>query len=78
MEHAVSVNSARNIFEFLDKDLFEPVPIGISKSGQWFIKSEVDKEIESGEPIGLILHPGNPEFILLSGKPAFFSLETSA
>jgi D-alanine-D-alanine ligase len=70
VEHAVSVNSARNIFEFLDKDLFEPVPIGISKSGQWFIKSEVNKEIESGEPIGLTLHPGNPELILLSGKPA--------
>ncbi|HMG90384.1 MAG TPA: D-alanine--D-alanine ligase family protein [Chryseolinea sp.] len=70
VEHAVSVNSARNIFEFLDKNLFEPVPIGISKEGQWFIKSEVNKEIENGDPIGLTLHPGNPEFILLSGKPS--------
>jgi D-alanine-D-alanine ligase len=70
VEHAVSVNSARNIFEFLDKNLFEPVPIGISKSGQWFLKSEVHKDIESGDPIGLTLHPGNPEFILLSGKPS--------
>ena len=69
VEHAVSVNSARNIFEFLDKNLFEPIPIGISKSGQWFIKTEVNKEIENGEPIGLTLHPGKPEFIFLSGKP---------
>jgi D-alanine-D-alanine ligase len=70
VEHAVSVNSARNIFEFLDKNLFEPIPIGISKSGQWFLKNEVNKEIEDGEPIGLTLHPGNPELILLSGKPS--------
>ena len=68
VEHAVSVNSARNIFEFLDKDQFEPVPIGISKSGQWFMKSEVNKEIEDGEPVGIALNPGNPEFIALNGK----------
>ena len=71
VEHAVSVNSARNIFEYLDKTLFEPVPIGISKGGQWFLTSGVSKDIENGSPIGLALNAGNPEFFALSGKERF-------
>jgi D-alanine-D-alanine ligase len=46
VEHGVSINSARNIFEFIDKDQFEPLPIGISKNGQWFLTKTVDKDIE--------------------------------
>ena len=66
VEHAVSVNSARNIFEYLDKTLFEPIPIGISKQGEWFLTSGVNKAITKGSPLGLKLNPGNPSFILLS------------
>lgn len=66
VEHAVSVNSARNIYEFLNKDLYEPLPIGISKSGQWFLTTAVHKDIEQGKAIGLILDPHRPGFFLLS------------
>ena len=71
VEHAVSVNSARNIFEYLDKAVFEAIPIGISKSGQWFLTSGVSKDIEKGSPVGLTLNAGNPEFFVLSGKERF-------
>ena len=71
MEHAVSVNSARNIFEYLNKTLFEPLPIGISKSGQWFLTSGVSKEIEEGKPLGLTLNPGNPSLIILEPGERF-------
>ena len=53
VEHAVSVNSARNIYEYLDKTLFEPIPIGISKQGQWYLTSDVNKAIHKGKPLGL-------------------------
>ncbi len=66
VEHGVSVNSARNIFEFLDREKYDPLPIGISKSGQWFLSSGVHKDIEMGKALGLILDPHRPGFFLLS------------
>jgi D-alanine-D-alanine ligase len=66
VEHGVSVNSARNIFEFIDKERFEPLPIGISKTGQWFLTSGVTKDIEQGKALGLILDAQRPGFIILS------------
>jgi D-alanine-D-alanine ligase len=65
VEHAVSVNSARNIFEYLNESLFEPIPIGISKTGQWFLTTGVSKDIERGKALGLMLNPGNPALIEL-------------
>jgi D-alanine-D-alanine ligase len=66
VEHGVSVNSARNIFEFIDKDRFEPLPIGISKSGQWYLTAGVSKDVEQGKSLGLILDAQSPGFIILS------------
>ncbi|HEU5289903.1 MAG TPA: D-alanine--D-alanine ligase family protein [Cyclobacteriaceae bacterium] len=68
VEHGVSVNSAKNIFEFLDKDLFEPLAIGISKTGQWFLTKSVDKDIEQGQALGMTLNPDQPGFILLASS----------
>jgi D-alanine-D-alanine ligase len=64
VEHGVSVNSARNIFQFIDKKLFQPIAIGISKSGKWYLTDGVSKEIEKGKPLALILDPGNPAFLI--------------
>ncbi|MCU0357780.1 MAG: D-alanine--D-alanine ligase [Cyclobacteriaceae bacterium] len=66
VEHGVSVNSARNIFEFIDKELFEPLPIGISESGQWFLTQGVSKDITQGKPLGLTLDAKNPGIIMLA------------
>jgi D-alanine-D-alanine ligase len=68
VEHGVSVNSAKNILEFIDKDKFEPLAIGISKSGQWFLTKTVDKDIEQGQALGLILDPDKAGFIILSNS----------
>jgi D-alanine-D-alanine ligase len=68
VEHGVSINSARNIFEFIDKNKFEPYPIGISKKGVWYLTSSVDKEIEKGSALTLQLTPGNPTFHSQEGK----------
>jgi D-alanine-D-alanine ligase len=70
VEHGVSINSARNIFEFIDKNKYEPLPIGINTAGQWFLTSGVSKDIQKdGQPLALSLNPGKPEFIVLkTGK----------
>ncbi|MDR1868210.1 MAG: D-alanine--D-alanine ligase [Treponema sp.] len=36
-EHEVSLQSARNIFEALNREIYEPILIGIDKNGQWHL-----------------------------------------
>ncbi len=66
VEHGVSINSARNIFEYIDKEKFEPIAIGINPKGKWFLTKGVDKNIDQGQPLGLILDPEKPGFILMA------------
>jgi D-alanine-D-alanine ligase len=68
VEHGVSINSAKNIYEYIDKDKYEPYPIGISKKGVWFLTSTVGKEIESGKALKLSLNPEKPVFSSADGK----------
>lgn len=39
-EHEISLLSARNVVEALDRDRFEPVLIGIDKAGRWRLQEE--------------------------------------
>ena len=55
-EHEISLRSAKNVIEALDKNKYEPVLIGIDKSGQWLYN----------EQTSLILHPDNLEKISLN------------
>jgi D-alanine-D-alanine ligase len=67
VEHGVSINSARNIAEYLDKSKFEPILIGISTSGEWHLTTTVSKEIETGKKVNLLLTPKDPGFITDNG-----------
>ena len=60
VEHGVSVNSARNIFQHIDRERFNPLPVGITTTGEWFLKDSVDKEISSGKRVRLGTDPANP------------------
>lgn len=71
VEHGVSINSARNVFDNLDQNKYEAVPIGISTSGQWFVTNGVTKDIEQGKALGLLLDPANAGFTLLSSGDRF-------
>jgi len=62
VEHGVSINSARNIFQFIDKKLFRPICIGITEKGQWYITKGVSSKIKEGEKIWLQLNAVNPVF----------------
>jgi D-alanine-D-alanine ligase len=37
-EHEISILSARNVLEALDPSRFEPLLIGIDKSGRWLLQ----------------------------------------
>ena len=60
-EHEISLLSAKNIYNAIDRDKFEPVLIGIDKSGRWFLN-------EASE---FLLNPGDPRKVSLNtnGKP---------
>lgn len=71
VEHGVSVNSARNILEHIDRDRFEPLPIGITRTGQWYLTPTVTRDIGQGKALGLVLDAQAPGFILLSSGDRF-------
>jgi D-alanine-D-alanine ligase len=55
-EHEVSLQSARNIVEAINKEKYEVVLIGIDKKGQWFLN----------EASRFLLHAENPRLIALN------------
>ena len=68
VEHGVSINSARNIHQYIDRERFEPVLIGISLKGVWYKTDTVSKDIETGEELTLTLNPSNPQFATKGGS----------
>ncbi len=57
-EHEVSLQSAKNVIESLNKDKYEPVLIGIDKEGRWFLNEHSMK----------VLNSDNPKMIQLAGS----------
>lgn len=60
VEHQISINSARNIFKYINRELFTPVLIGITKNGNWYHTDSVENTIENGDPISISLGNGAP------------------
>jgi D-alanine-D-alanine ligase len=67
-EHEVSLQSAKNVYEAIDREKFEPVLVGIDKSGRWLIN----------DASRFLLNSDNPALISLNteGKPAALQPET--
>ncbi len=81
-EHEISLRSIKNVFEALDKSLFEPFLIGISKEGSWYHipNFETLKKMtglsdaslpREAQPTTLICQKGRPQFYLLEKQIAF-------
>lgn len=60
VEHGVSVNSARNIAEYIDRSRYTPIPIGITQQGVWYLTKEVTRSIRSGKRLTVNLDPQHP------------------
>lgn len=61
-EHEVSLRSAKNVYEALDKEKYDPVLIGIDKRGKWLLEDRSrfllengnTKQEEKGESVALV------------------------
>ena len=49
-EHEVSLQSARNVFEAIDREKYEPILIGIDKTGRWLLSSSREYLINADDP----------------------------
>jgi D-alanine-D-alanine ligase len=67
-EHEVSLQSAKNVFDALDKSKYEPVLIGIDKSGQWHVSDSSNYLLNSENPKLIKLNKTNKEIALIPGK----------
>jgi D-alanine-D-alanine ligase len=64
-EHEVSLQSAKNVIQYLDNNKFDIVPIGVDKQGSWFLGQEVFRDsLEQ-----------NKVFLLESDSHAWFTPE---
>lgn len=79
-EHEVSVRSAKNIFQALNRDLFEPLLIAISKEGTWYKFNDAkvfdmitfeDAQLGSAERVVLTSYQNKPEFKSLTKSESY-------
>lgn len=59
-EHEISILSARNILEALDRSRFEPVLIGIDKTGRWIAQNEHKLLASAHDPRRVQIEAGLP------------------
>lgn len=55
-EHEVSLQSAKNVYAYIDKKKFTPILIGISKNGEWLLENDSQ----------FLLNEKNPKLIALN------------
>jgi D-alanine-D-alanine ligase len=81
-EHEVSLLSAASVFNAIDKDKFEVVPIGITKEGRWVTATDAERLLRGNSPDHDARHlrAGDPETtpgaaVLAQGESAIFPPE---
>lgn len=72
-EHEVSVKSVKNVCEALDKNLFEPVLMGISQTGTWFhfVSDKDIQDLQALKDHELTSKYPRLSFTSLNGKATF-------
>ncbi len=64
-EHEVSLQSAKNVIEALNKEKYEPVLIGVDKSGKWLLADNSAFLLNSGDPKAIKLSDGESRSIAI-------------
>jgi D-alanine-D-alanine ligase len=64
-EHEVSLQSAKNVIEAIDREKFEPVLIGIDKTGRWYLNQESEFLLNATNPKLIKLNKATAEKIAL-------------
>jgi len=62
VEHKVSLRSAKNIYDNIDKKNYNVLLIGISQDGEWYFQKNFTFDIQKGEPIAIKLNQAKDIF----------------
>lgn len=75
-EHEVSLQSAKNIINFIDREKYEPILIAVDKSGAWHLTNSKNFLLNSDDPKLIKLNPECFESIAIvpQGKGEIVSL----
>ena len=60
VEHDISLLSAKNILQNIDANKFEINLLAIDKEGKWYLCEDINKPIDSGVPLSVMLDAKNP------------------
>jgi D-alanine-D-alanine ligase len=74
-EHEISILSARNVVEALDREKFDPVLVGIDKDGRWLVQEEAALLGQSRDPRLVRLNAEMPEATLVQRPHGEAALE---
>ena len=64
-EHEVSLQSAKNVAEAIDKDKYDVALIGIDKSGKWLLPNQSQYLLNASDPKLIKLNKENPDSVAL-------------
>lgn len=66
-EHEVSLQSAKNIVDALDKRKFDPILIGIDKKGHWYLNEQSNYLLNADNPKLIKLNKSNDRIAIVPG-----------
>ncbi len=75
VEHKISLKSAKNIIDHIDREKFDLVLMGIDPQGSWYYLKEYTPDVTQGEPLGLKLTQKENPFYLLSNQQSIGKIE---
>ncbi|WP_026689647.1 D-alanine--D-alanine ligase [Alteribacter aurantiacus] len=67
-EHEVSLQSAKNVYDAVDKEKYEVVLIGIDKEGQWHLNDAANFLENRDDPKNIALHKSNKGVAVVPGE----------
>jgi D-alanine-D-alanine ligase len=67
-EHEVSLQSAKNIIEALDRNKYDLVLIGIDRSGHWYLNESSHFLLHADDPAQISIKHGNLELAMIPGS----------
>lgn len=75
-EHEVSLQSAKNIFDAIDRQKFDVTLLGIDKQGEWHLHDAADYLLNADNPALIALNHSNKKIALVPGKSQQQLIET--
>lgn len=67
-EHEVSLQSAKNVIEAIDKDKYDIVLIGIDREGRWYLNESSHFLLHADDPAHISMKHGNIELAMIPGS----------